>query len=233
MPRDDRPASRTRIPWRAGDGAARTTVLASSRRTGGGPSGAAAAGGTAARDGTASRLLSQVAAGDEAAFADLFRLLSPRVLGLVRRVVRDQAQAEEIVQEVFVEVWRTATRFEPGRGSAETWVTMLAHRRAVDRVRAEQARSERQTRVARQEPVTDSAPEILVLDEIGTELDTRRVRAALAGLTRLQREAIELAFYGGYTYPQVASVLDVPLGTIKTRIRDGLIRLRDQLEVRA
>jgi RNA polymerase sigma-70 factor (ECF subfamily) len=181
----------------------------------------------------ASGLLEQVAAGDEAAFAELFRLLSPRVLGLVRKVVRDQAQAEEITQEVFVEVWRTAPRFEPGRASAETWVTMLAHRRAVDRVRAEQARTDRQLRVARQQPTTEAAPEIVVIEELGAEFDARRVRTALAGLTRLQREAIELAFYGNYTYSQVAKVLDVPLGTIKTRIRDGLIRLRDQLEVTA
>jgi RNA polymerase sigma-70 factor (ECF subfamily) len=181
----------------------------------------------------ASRLLARVAQGDEAAFAELFRLLSPRVLGLVRRVVRDQAQAEEITQEVFVEVWRTATRYEPGRGSAETWVTMLAHRRAVDRVRSEQARTDRQVRAAVAVPVAESTPEVVVLDGIGSELDSRRVRAALDGLTGRQREAIELAFYGGYTYPQVARALDVPLGTIKTRIRDGLIRLRSQLEVMA
>jgi RNA polymerase sigma-70 factor (ECF subfamily) len=181
----------------------------------------------------ASALLERVAAGDEGAFAELFHLLSPRVLGLVRKIVRDQAQAEEITQEVFVEVWRTAPRFEAGKASAETWVTMLAHRRAVDRVRAEQARTDRQLRVARQTPTTDPAPEALVVDELGAEFDARRVRTALAGLTGLQREAIELAFYGNYTYPQVAEVLDVPLGTIKTRIRDGLIRLRDQLEVTA
>jgi RNA polymerase sigma-70 factor (ECF subfamily) len=211
------------MSWRGGAGGSRSALA-------GAPPGPATTGGTG-RNSPASRLLQQVATGDEVAFAELFRLLSPRVLGLVRRVVRDQAQAEEITQEVFVEVWRTAPRYEPSKGSAETWVTMLGHRRAVDRVRAEQARTERQTRVARQEPVTDTAPETHVMETLGAELDSRRVRAALDALTGLQREAIELAFYRGYTYPQVAKVLDVPLGTIKTRIRDGLIRLRSQLEV--
>jgi hypothetical protein len=149
MQPDDRPTRRTRAPWRAGAGAGAAAVLAGPGKAAGMRSPGTAAPG---RDGTATRLLGLVAGGDEAAFAELFRLLSPRVLGLVRRVVRDQAQAEEITQEVFVEVWRTAPRFEPGRGSAETWVTVMAHRRAVDRVRAEQARSERQTRVARLGP---------------------------------------------------------------------------------
>lgn len=188
---------------------------------------------TGVQDRAATLLLQRVGQGDQQAFADLFRLLSPRVLGLAQRILRSRAQAEEITQEVFVEVWRTAPRFRSDRGSAETWVTMLAHRRAVDRVRAEQARSERQTRVAGQSPVPDPTPEVIVLDDLGAAHDVRRVRAALAGLSGLQRQAIELAFYGGYTYPQVARALDVPLGTIKTRIRDGLIRLRDELEVTA
>jgi RNA polymerase sigma-70 factor (ECF subfamily) len=185
------------------------------------------------RDEAASRLLARVARGDEEAFADLFRLLSPTVFGLVRRILRDPAQSEEVTQEVFVEMWRTATRFDPERASALTWVTMLAHRRAVDRVRTEQARTDRQERVAPQVPTTSAPAEVLVMDDLGTQLDGRRVRAALGQLTGLQREAIEMAFYRGYTYPQVAKLLDVPLGTIKTRIRDGLIRLRDQLEVTA
>jgi RNA polymerase sigma-70 factor, ECF subfamily len=211
-------------------------VLPGATRPGNGPPGPAGNHGRSrgrGHDGTASVLLSRVAVGDEAAFADLFRLLSPRVLGLVQRVVRSRAQAEEITQEVFVEVWRTAPRFDTAKGSAETWVTMLAHRRAVDRVRAEQARTERQTKVATQGPVPEATPETHVVDLIGTDEDAHRVRAALAHLTDLQRQAIELAFYRGFTYPQVAQALDVPLGTIKTRIRDGLLRLRDQLEVMA
>ena len=186
-----------------------------------------------ARDARTAALIHQVARGDEAAFADLFRLLSPAILGLVRRVLRDPAQSEEVTQEVFVEIWRTASRFDAEKGSVNAWITTLAHRRAVDRVRSEQSRTDRQLKVTATDPVTEPAADAEVLDAVETDLDARRVRHALDSLTALQREAVELAFYRGYTHPQVAQLLDVPLGTVKTRIRDGLIRLRDQLGVTA
>jgi RNA polymerase sigma-70 factor (ECF subfamily) len=182
-------------------------------------------------DREATTLMELVQRGDERAFAELFHLFSPTVLGVVRRVVRDPSQSEEVAQEVFVEVWRTATRFERERGSVAAFIATLAHRRAVDRVRSEQARTDRQEKVASFIPAVEPPAETRVLDVVETELVGRRVRNALATLTDLQREAIELSFYQGYTYPQVAQLLDVPLGTVKTRIRDGMIRLRDQLGV--
>ena len=186
------------------------------------------------REQAAIELMARVARGDEKAFEDLFRLFSPTVLGIVRRVLRDPAQSEEVTQEVFVEVWRTATRFDAQRGAVGSYISTLAHRRAVDRVRSEQAHTNRQDKVASETSTIGlDLVEGTVLDEVESDLIGRRVRSALETLTELQREAIELAYYRGYSYPQVAQLLDVPLGTVKTRIRDGMIRLRDQLGVNA
>jgi RNA polymerase sigma-70 factor, ECF subfamily len=160
--------------------------------------------------------------GDEDAFARLYDSLAPAVYGLARRVVRDPARAEEIVQEVFLSVWRFATRFDPERGSARSWVLTLTHRRAVDVVRRDAAASERERRVG-----THDTPFDTVLEETTTRLEGERVRQCLDTLTELQRESVMLAYYGGYTYPEVSALLDTNLSTIKTRMRDGLIRLRD------
>lgn len=171
-------------------------------------------------------LLGHVARGDEAAFEQVYDQVVGTVYGLVRRVVRDPAQSQEVVQEVLVEVWRTASRYEPGRGSAMAWIMTLAHRRAVDRVRAEQASSVRQARVASsQHPVAYDE----VAEDVEGRLERERVRRCLGTLTELQRESVALAYYEGYTYREVAELLTVPLGTVKTRMRDGLIRLRDCL----
>lgn len=173
-------------------------------------------------------LLLKVARGDQAAFATLFDRFSGLVFGVVRRVVRDPSQSEEVAQEVLVEVWRTATRFDPGRGSAQTWILTMAHRRAIDRVRSEQASRDRTDRIGQRE-------QSRAFDEVSEEVEVRfehqQVRESLSALTELQREAVELAYYGGYTYREVAELLDTPLGTIKTRMRDGLIRLRDAMGV--
>jgi len=182
----------------------------------------------AAPDTSLEALLLQVARGDEAAFEQVYDQVASAVFGLIRRVLRDPAQAEEVTQEVFVEVWRSATRFDAQRGSARTWVLMLAHRRAVDRVRSAQARSDREDTVAARNRVR-------VFDEVAEEVELRlehqQVRRCLESLTEVQRESVTLAFYGGYTYPEVATLLGAPLGTVKTRMRDGLIRLRDCLGV--
>jgi RNA polymerase sigma-70 factor (ECF subfamily) len=146
------------------------------------------------------------------------------VFGAVRTVVRDPSQSEEVAQEVLVEVWRAASRFDAGRGSAMAWVTMIAHRRAVDRVRSEQKSAERELRAASAEIPYDD-----VAETVEATLDRERVRRCLGSLTELQRQAITLAYYGGYTYRQVAALLDVAAGTVNTRMRDGLIRLRDCL----
>lgn len=173
-------------------------------------------------------LLRQVSFGDEAAFERLYEQLSAPVFGLIRRVVRDRAQAEEVTQEVMVEVWRTASRFDPARGGALTWVLTMAHRRAVDRVRSAQAATGREERVAR---MSEDVAYDQVAEAVTTRIEGERVRRCLGGLTDLQRQAVTLAYYGGYSYPEVAGLLQVPLGTIKTRMRDGLVRLRDCMGV--
>ncbi|MBO4209183.1 sigma-70 family RNA polymerase sigma factor [Micromonospora echinofusca] len=178
--------------------------------------------------GEVDRLLRAVGRGDEAAFDALYEIVAPRVYGLARRVLRDPAQAEEVAQEILVEVWRTAARFDPARGTATSWIFTIAHRRAVDRVRAEQASTERDHRVA---AGSGETPYDEVAEEAASRLERQQVRRCLEGLTELQREAITLAYYGGHTYQQVAVLLDAALPTIKTRMRDGLIRLRDCLGV--
>lgn len=174
-------------------------------------------------------LVARTARGDEQAFEELYDLISPRVHGLVRRVVRDLAQSEEVVQEVFLEVWRSASRYQPGRGTVLGWALTLAHHRAVDRVRSAQADADRDEVTARRDQAGVSYDEVAESVEIGFE--QAAVRRCLGSLTDLQRESITLAYYGGYTYREVASLLEVPLGTVKTRLRDGLIRLRDCLGV--
>lgn len=169
-------------------------------------------------------LLSRVARGDDAAFADVYDQAAAGVFGLVRRVLRDPAQSEEVTQEVLLEVWRTAARFDPRHGSARAWLMTIAHRRAVDRARSSQAATKREQRATHTTPAYDA-----VAEEVEARLDAQRVRRCLGSLTSLQRESVMLAYYGGHTYREVASLLGVAVGTVKTRMRDGLIRLRDCL----
>jgi RNA polymerase sigma-70 factor, ECF subfamily len=171
-------------------------------------------------------LLAHVARGDDRAFEAVYERTAGQVLGIVRRVVRDPAQSEEVMQEVLLDIWRTATRFDPAAGSASAWVMTQAHRRAVDRVRSEQKSAERELRAASASIAYDE-----VAEAVEATMDRERVRRCLAALTELQRESVTLAYYGGYTYPQVAELLGVAVGTVKTRMRDGLIRLRDCLGV--
>lgn len=173
-------------------------------------------------------LLERVGSGDRDAFSLLYDAMAPRILGLIRRLLVDPAQSEEVAQEVFLEIWQTAPRFDRARGDATSWMLTLAHRRAVDRVRASQASRDRDARVG----IRDLTIEFdEVAETVETRLEHSRVSAALARLTELQRQAILLAYYGGYSQREVADLLSVPLGTVKTRIRDGMIRLRDELGV--
>ena len=170
------------------------------------------------------------ARGDEVAFAQLYDVTCARVFGLVLRVVRDHAMSEEVTQEVYLDLWRQCARFDPDRGSALSWIMTIAHRTAVDRVRASEASRRRDDAhaVASREVDFDTTAEAAQ-----ASLEAQRVRRALATLTDAQRSAVELAYLGGSTHTEVARLLDLPLGTAKTRIRDGLIRLRDTMGVPA
>jgi len=168
-------------------------------------------------------LMTRVAHGDTEAFSDLYDQTSSMIYGLALRVVRSEALAEEVTQEVYLQVWRQASGFDPQRGSVKSWMATMAHRRAVDVVRRSQSARDRELKVPADAPVADVA-ELAIL---GDERD--RVRAALSSLTDLQFQVIEMAYFGGLTYSEVAERLDTPLATVKTRIRDGLTRLRSAL----
>ena len=173
------------------------------------------------------RLLVRTARGDESAFATLYDQLASAVWGLALRIVRDPARAEEVAQEALLEVWRTAPRYDASRGSARTYVMTITHRRAVDVVRHEQAARDREQRLA----VATDTPYDDVDETVTARLEHEQVRRCLKGLTHLQHEAVTLAYYGGNTYAEVAALLEVNPATVKTRLRDGLIRLRDCLGV--
>ncbi|EHM24996.1 RNA polymerase sigma factor SigK [Streptomyces sp. W007] len=175
-------------------------------------------------------LLVRVARGDQDAFAGVYDAVSGPVLGLVRSVLRDPAQSEEVAQEVLVEVWRTAPRFRASRGSAMNWVLTVAHHRAVDRVRSAESAAAREHKAA----LLDRTPAFdEVSEQVESRLEREQVRRCMRTLSELQRESVTLAYYRGLTYREVSELLAVPLGTIKTRLRDGLIRLRDCLGVSA
>jgi RNA polymerase sigma-70 factor, ECF subfamily len=173
------------------------------------------------------QLLGRVARGDQAAYEVVYDRLAGPVFGLIRRVMRDPAQSEEVAQEVLLEIWRSAEKFDPARGTAMTWVMTIAHRRAVDRVRSVAAQAHRdQESAARLSLTTDE-----VAEQAEASIERQRVRRCLESLTDIQRQSVLLAYYDGYTYPDVARLLNVAVATIKTRIRDGLLRMRDCMGV--
>jgi RNA polymerase sigma-70 factor, ECF subfamily len=173
-------------------------------------------------------LLKRSSRGDEAAFAEWYDATAARAFGLAVRVLRDRAQAEEVTQEVYLDCWRNSGRFDETRGSAISWLLTIVHRKAVDRVRSAEAAGRRDTTYTQQEQTVDHDS---TAEAATASLEASRVRGALDHLTLKQRQAVELAFLGGYTHTEVATMLDLPVGTAKTRIRDGLIRLRDALGV--
>jgi RNA polymerase sigma-70 factor (ECF subfamily) len=177
---------------------------------------------------TKEELLGRVAQGDQRAFAALYDEISPRVFGLVRRLLVDHAQSEEVTQEIFLEIWTNATRYEPSKGGATTWILTMAHRRAVDRIRASQAGRDRDLKIGIRDHVAEYDN---VASTVEVTIEHERVTKAMSQLTELQRQAVSLAYYGGYSHSEVAAMLKVPIGTVKTRLRDGMIRLRDELGV--
>ena len=169
-----------------------------------------------------------MAQGDQRAFAALYEEVAPRVFGLVRRLLVDHAQSEEVTQEIFLEIWTNAPRYEPSKGGATTWILTMAHRRAVDRIRASQAGRDRDVKIGIRDYVADYDN---VAETVEVTIEHERVKEAMSQLTELQRQAVSLAYYGGYSHSEVAAMLKVPIGTVKTRLRDGMIRLRDELGV--
>jgi RNA polymerase sigma-70 factor, ECF subfamily len=170
-------------------------------------------------------LASAVAAGDEPALAELYRRHAGACLTLARRVLADRVLAEEVVQEVFLRLWRAPERFDAERGSMRSFLFANVHGRSVDLVRAEAARRAREERDAFRSPTVDDDLERAVMDLSEGEA----VRRALAMLSEGERQAIELAYFGGHTYKEVAVLLEQPEGTVKSRIRSGLLRLRAAL----
>ena len=180
-----------------------------------------------ARDHVA-ELLGLIAARDEGAFAQLYDALSPRVFGLILRVLVNRAHSEEVLQEVFLEIWQSAGSFAPNKGQGRTWVMTIAHRRAVDRVRSAQSSTDRDERAGLRDLATAPAG---VDEQVELRIESRRVARGLEALPEVQREALTLAYFGGYSQSEISALTGAALGTIKTRMRDGLSRLRQEMGV--
>lgn len=174
--------------------------------------------------------MTRVTTGDGEAFAELYEATAPGAFGLALRVVRDRSHAEEVIQEAYVHIWRRSAHFDPKRGTAKGWIFMVVHGKAVDRVRSAQSRSNRdevyfrERRYAEQTCSQDPTGDLVLATS-----ESRRVQFALSQLTEIQRQSVELAYYSGYTCTEIARMTGVPLGTAKSRMRDGLLRLRDQM----
>ncbi|MER7674021.1 ECF RNA polymerase sigma factor SigK [Kitasatospora sp. NPDC096128] len=183
--------------------------------------------GTERPDATVDRLITRVGNGDESAFNQLHDTVSAALFLIVLRVLRDRSQTQEVVQEVLLEIWGKAHRFEAAKGTAMAWIATMAHRRAVDRVRTERAAAERDRRAR----LLDHAP---AFDDVSEQVEHRlrheQVRDCLRSLTDLQRQAVELTYYQGLSGQELADRLNLPLGTAKSRVRDALLRLRTFME---
>lgn len=177
--------------------------------------------------GSLAPLLARSALGDEAAFEEIYDATSARVFGLVLRLVRNHALAEEVTQEVYLQLWRTASRYDESRGSALSWLMTMTHRRAVDRIRYTEAYGRRDSTYHQDNAMIEYDE---TFDTANASLTATTVRSALASLSANQRHVLELAYFGGHTHTEVAEIVGIPLGTAKTRIRDGLIRLRTVLD---
>ena len=178
-------------------------------------------------------LLRRVRAGDRGAVDDLYARFRRPAFALARRILADDVLAEDVLQDVFVTVWRDPSAFDGARGSVASWLLAMVHHKAVDAVRREESHRRRQARA--QEDLARSVPTAArdVEDDALARVVSQRVRVALDGLPTLQREALTLAYYGGYTQREVAALTGAPLGTVKTRMLAGMRRLREELGERA
>ena len=174
-------------------------------------------------------LVRRIRAGDRGAVDDLYERFRRPAFALARRILADDVLAEDVLQDVFVTVWRDPGAFDRARGSVASWLLAMVHHKAVDAVRREESHRRRQARAA--EDLARSVPTATrdVEDEAFARVVSARVRAALGGLPTLQREALTLAYYGGYTQREVAALTGAPLGTVKTRMLAGMRRLREEL----
>lgn len=175
---------------------------------------------------TLEQLLDAANHDDGLAFAELYERTSALVYRMVVRVLRDHAQAAEVTQDVYLDAWEHGTRFSATRGSAITWLLTIAHRRAVDRVRSSSASSLRDQQYAR---TSTERPHDQVVEQVQLAAEADRLRQALTHLSDVQRQAVTLAYLGGYTHAEIAELLQIPLGTVKARIRGGFTRLRASL----
>lgn len=173
-------------------------------------------------------LVAQATRGHDEAFAELYDLTSSRIYGLILRVVRSPELAAEVTQETYLEVWKQSSRFDGTKGSVLAWMCVIARRRAVDRVRSVASSSQRDEQWHHATAVRDVD---VVAEGVEVRFESQRVRQGLKSLSKVQREALALAYFGGYSQREVSTLLELPLGTVKTRIRDGLIGLRDALGV--
>lgn len=169
-------------------------------------------------------LIVRVAAGDRDAFAEFYDRWAGRLFALIVRILVDRAQSEEVLQEVFLEIWRSAASFSPERGSARAWAVTMARRRAVDRVRSSQAARDRE------EQWRDYMPDVdLTVQAVEDSLAGEDVRRALDAVGEPQRSTLVMAYFTGLTHTEIARRTGVPLGTVKTRIRNGIARLRKEM----
>ncbi|MER8104869.1 sigma-70 family RNA polymerase sigma factor [Kitasatospora sp. NPDC094016] len=172
-------------------------------------------------------LVTRVGHGDESAFNLLHDAVSAALFLIVLRVVRDRAQTQEVVQEVLLEIWDKAHRFEPARGTAMAWIATVAHRRAVDRVRTARAAAERDLRARLLDHVPDFDD---VSEQVEHRLRHEQIRDCLLALTDLQRQAVDMVYFQGLSCQEFTDRLNLPLGTAKSRVRDALLRLRTCME---
>ncbi|MBQ1445231.1 MAG: ECF RNA polymerase sigma factor SigK [Renibacterium sp.] len=173
-------------------------------------------------------LIRSTADGDQQAFAELYRLTSRRVYGMARRVLIDAELAQDAAQEVYLQIWQNAAKFDAASGSPLAWLMTIAHRRAVDKVRSAQSSADREAKYG---ATSQSIEHDEVADAVSDRIDAESVVKCLATLTDTQQESVKLAYYGGLTYREVAEKLGAAVPTVKSRIRDGLLRLKSCLEV--